>query len=107
MTESTILNALSIPGNAKQSYLPFCLNPKNKILQKAVTSDKVVGVPQLFTFKGKNLTKDSFIEGDSAVIGVCPSAIYLTAFKKLLNHDMSFQSLYRKETDYGSGIVPA
>lgn len=80
---------LSIPGNIKQSYLPFVLDPSNQInlpWKEGVREGKT----QLFSFKPTSLQSNS-----NAATGLLK--IFPNSFSKvtsLHNDDISYQTLY-------------
>lgn len=97
-----------LPGNGKQSMLPFLLDPSNRINDHVPKSSDLKGIkasPQVFSFKSNAVAAESpdgktsseFIKGNSATICVCPSSFYRADFKKLFKKDASFKSLFAKE----------
>ena len=91
----------SIPGNIKQSFLPFVLNPDATINQFGKDSalfnaSAKVASPQLFTYKN-----DEESPGGTAILGFypatsCPDVAYVTN-KSGLDKDLSFKLLYGRD----------
>jgi hypothetical protein len=97
-----------LPGNGKQSMLPFLLDPGNEINDYVPKSSDLKvkkASPQVFSFKSNAVAAESpdgktsseFIKGSSATICVCPSSLYRADFKKLFKKDVSFKSLFTKK----------
>lgn len=87
---------LQIPGNIKQQYQPFVLDPKAAINQKCETSPELNNMksgtigPQVFTFRSPTVYgKTRHSPGGVGHINICPSS-----FRSWMNMDVSMLSLY-------------
>ena len=87
---------LSVPGNIKQQYLPFVLNPKCKEYtekyEKSEGIDLKTMPAQYFSFK-KPLNPGIYKAGFGR-LNVCPSSLTSDLFAKLIQSDISFRSLH-------------
>lgn len=80
--------SFKIPGNIKQQFLPFVLNPGAKINSAATSSDELKGAsPQFFTYR-----KERENGGGYGRLNICPSS-YRTS---LMKDDISHLLLYNK-----------
>lgn len=86
----------SIPGNIKQQFIPFVLNPKARInlfanasyeLNSAANGSMGPGVPQVFTYKYR---KNNDLAGGRAKLRFYPSSMDKISF----NDDISLRLLY-------------
>ena len=79
------MSNLIIPGNVKQQYCPFVLNPSNPIHGDEDTK----GTPQYFTFKDKS--DKSYDKTKYGTIGIVPAT-----FKTYMKDDISNKLLYNR-----------
>lgn len=92
------MSFFQIPGNVKQIFAPFVLNPDNKMNQPVKSSTDLTGAtPQVFSYK--SLSASAGIVGDSAKLNFYPSSMNSLA----INDDISFKLLYyRNPKTYSS-----
>lgn len=82
-----------IPGNIKQEFIPFLLNPDAKINQHVENSINLAGAaPQYFTFK---TNQSSIDDGGIGVLGLFPNSFSEINLKK----DLSYRMLYGRNAD--------
>lgn len=82
------MSFFQIPGNIKQSLLPFVLNPSNSINDSGVTSStSVSGTPQFFSYRNK---RDPESAGNAGNLQFFPSSITSIQIKD----DISYKLLY-------------
>lgn len=87
-----------IPGNIKQQYLPFVLNPKSssKLNKNASHSNELTsGGAQYFSFRNRDKSK---YKAGFGRLQVCPSSITNADFGSYFSKDVSFMSLYAELT---------
>ena len=86
----------SIPGNIKQMYLPFVLDPNNPLNKRnKVEARYVSGYPQIFSFRESSLNQ--FKDASVAKINICP-----TSFFNEMSQDISYQLLYENQASKSS-----
>ena len=90
---------LSIPGNIKQLYLPFVLDPSNAINTSPINvvddngeslNKAGVGKTQLFSFKQTTLQKNN--NASTGLLKIFPNSF--SKVTSLYNDDLSYQTLY-------------
>lgn len=84
-----------IPGNVKQSMLPFVLDPKSTLNTVKSNSTELEGVqPQIFSYRSKSIGKDNYSSG------VGHLNFYPSSFKDIhFKDDISWKLLYQRDTD--------
>ena len=97
---------LDIPGNIKQMYLPFVLNPKNGLHKAEITyadagakADRQASgldnvTPQLFSFSYNKIKAE-----EPGIIHIAPQAFYDSSITKIANDDVSYNLLYTGYTE--------
>lgn len=86
-------NAIKIPGNIKQAYLPFVLDQKSELHRLASCSEALAGIyPQLFSFRNHNDAKGGF-----GKLNICPSS-----YKKYVENDIANRLGYSFIDNYDS-----
>lgn len=102
------MSFFSIPGNIKQQFLPFQINPNAKINEFNSTTDslRTDGIsPQLFTYKNNQAD----LNGGMAMLGFYPAIAFpknapdknISTASHLfeLNNDISYKLLYDSKSD--------
>ena len=87
------MGLLSIPGNIKQLYLPFVLDPNNNTLNKYASDSKSIDQnarAQFFSFK----PRAKVINDKAGLLNICPSSLRDANFGKFLQEDISFKTLF-------------
>lgn len=82
---------IKIPGNVKQSMLPFVLDPNSAINQVVTSSVDLAGAsPQKFSFRQSTFSNsaDNYTAG---LINICPSS-----FRQYMSNDVSYQLLFNR-----------
>ena len=81
-----------IPGNIKQQFMPWVLNPSSPLNGKAKASTDVSGSPQFFTYKNSNMS----VASGTGKLNFIPSSIDAVQIKD----DISFKLLYGPSDEY-------
>ena len=81
-----------IPGNIKQQFMPWVLNPSSPLNGKAKASNDVSGSPQFFTYKNSNMS----VTSGTGKLNFIPSSIDAIQIKD----DISFKLLYGPSDEY-------
>lgn len=76
-----------IPGNIKQQYLPFVLNPNSELNKNVTSSNDLKTSPQYFTFRNNNI---------NVVSGKGKLNVFPSTYEKYMNTDISHLLLYNK-----------
>lgn len=84
-----------IPGNVKQSLLPFVLNPKSELNTVKSNSTELATVqPQIFSYRSESIGKNNYSSG------VGQLNFYPSSFKNIhFKDDISWKLLYQRDTD--------
>ena len=93
------MGLLSIPGNIKQQYLPFVLDPWFNPLNNATGDSKSIDKnarAQFFSFK----PRAKVINQNAGLLNICPSSLRDANFGKFLEEDISFKTLFDEGKKY-------
>lgn len=84
-----------IPGNVKQSLLPFVLNPASTLNTVKTNSPELRNVqPQIFSYRSESIGKDNYSSG------VGKLNFYPSSFNNIhFNDDISWKLLYQRGSD--------
>ena len=83
---------IKIPGNIKQSLVPFVIDPGNTINKPQKDSLGLQGAtPQFFSFRPNKM------KGKIGLLNICPSS-----FSKYMENDISYKLLYSRNQSDGT-----